>query len=72
MTKYNYGRLLWKMREKGMSQEELAKKIGISACSLSLKLRNKGDFRQNEIVSICNELGLKYSCIDDYFFAREL
>ena len=55
---YNYSKLLGIMKEKGYSQEAIAAKIGISACSMNLKLNNKSVFRQDEMTNICTVLDI--------------
>lgn len=70
MSSYNYQKLLGKMKEKGYTQEQLAQRIGISPCTLNLKLNNKNDFRQDEILSISKELGIPGERFEEYFFAH--
>ena len=70
MRKYDYSRLLGKIKERGYTQEMLAKKISISACSLNLTLNNKREFRQNEILEISKVLDINPREIEDYFFAH--
>lgn len=75
MEQYDYNKLLGKMREKRFTQDALAEKIGISATSMNLSLmnlslNNKRDFRQEEILSVCDCLGIPLSKIPDYFFCR--
>lgn len=65
---YNYQKLLGIMREKGFTQEMLAKKSNMSAASLNLKLNNKREFRQSEIRLISATLNLKVGDIGNYFF----
>lgn len=68
MENYNYSRLLGKIREKGYSQKQLAKEVGISETSINLKLNNKSMFRQDEIVRISEKLGIPLALCDQYFF----
>lgn len=68
---YNYGKLLGRMKEKRFTQDELADKIGISATSMNLSLNNKRDFKQEEILSVCDCLGIPLSKIPEYFFCRQ-
>ena len=51
-----------KMLEKGISQQELALEAGISASSLSRKLKEVSQFRINEVRNICNTLGITDPC----------
>ena len=68
MERYDYRKLLGKMREQRVTQEVLAEKVGISATSMNLSLNNKRDFRQEEILIICESLGISLSDIPTYFF----
>ena len=68
MERYDYNKLLGKMREKRVTQDALAAKIGISSTSMNLSLNNKRDFRQDEILSICEVLDIPLSEIPRYFF----
>ena len=70
MEQYNYDKLLGRMREKRFTQEELALKIGISATSMNLSLNNKRDFKQDEMLAVCDCLSIPLSKIPEYFFCR--
>lgn len=67
---YDYSKLLGRLREKKITQSELARKLGISETSLNLSLNNKRPFKQSEISGICDCLVIPAECIDSYFFAR--
>lgn len=67
---YDYSKLLGRLREKRITQSELANKLGISECSLNLSLNNKRPFRQSEISGICEQLLIPSESIDAYFFSR--
>ncbi len=69
---YDYSRLLGKIREAGLTQVQLAAQMGLSACSLNLTLKNKREFRQNEIVKVAEILGIHSDEYDGYFFAHKL
>lgn len=69
---YNYQKLLGVMRERGFTQEQLAKQSNMSVASLNLKLNNKREFRQSEIRLISSALNLKVGDIGDYFFTPKL
>lgn len=43
----------------GLTQQEVAEKIGISYQSLSLKINNKREFKQSEISKLCEILNIK-------------
>ena len=70
MREYDYGKLLGRMRERGETQESLAKKVGISATSMNLSVNNKRDFRQDEMLKVCEELEIPPREIGAYFFAQ--
>ena len=55
-----------KIYENGMTQREVAKKIGISFQSLSYKMNNKIEFRASEMEKLCKVLDIKDK--DSYFF----
>ena len=45
---YDYSKLLGRLKEKNLTQDQLAAKIGISPASTNLKLCNKSPFKQDE------------------------
>lgn len=62
----NTSRLRGKMAEKGITQIELAKELGIVPSSLSRKMTGKTDFSLTEALTIVRVLG--GGSVDDYFF----
>ena len=66
--KFNHSKLLGKMRECGITQEELAKAIGISEYSLSKKLHNKSKFDSVEMLAIGKEMHIPVDEFGEYFF----
>ena len=68
----SYGKLLGKIKENGFTQEQLANLIGMTPGTLSMKLNNQAYFKQKEIIAISDALGIPYSDIGEYFFAREV
>lgn len=66
--KYNYSKLLGRIRELGLNQEDVAKHIGISASTFNRKLNNYSDFTQPEIDAICELLNISKEKIGEYFF----
>lgn len=66
---YDYSRLLGKIKERGYTLNELAKAIGMNVSTLSLKLNNKREFRQQEMKEICSILHIGIEDISKYFFA---
>ena len=69
---FDYSELLGKIKARGFTQETLAKHIGIGETSMSLKLNNKAYFKQTEIFSICEALGIDTGEIGLYFFTLEV
>ena len=66
--KFNYSKLLGRIRECGFTQAELAKAIGISKYTLSAKLNNKFSFQQEEILAICKVLNIPVGEIGEFFY----
>lgn len=63
---FDYSNLYGAIAKKGITQKELASKVGISHVALTEKLKNRSDFRNKEIWLIANVLELPN--IEDYFF----
>lgn len=70
MAGYNYLKLLGRIKEKDMTQEQLAKAVGMHESNLSQKLNNRFTFRQGEIVKICEVLEIPSKEIGLYFFTH--
>jgi transcriptional regulator with XRE-family HTH domain len=68
--KYNYSKLLGRIRERGLTQEQLAKAIGKDKCTISGKINNRFSFTQEEIDAICEVLDISNDEIGEYFFAK--
>ena len=66
--KYDYAKLIGRIKEYGFTQEQLAAKIGMSKSTFSFKLNNKAFFTQKEIRKICKLLEIEVSEIGLYFF----
>lgn len=69
---YNYSKLLGLMREKGITQEELAKQIGISSTTLNKRLKNNSQFQQDEMKKILSTLGLTIEDVVPIFYTQQL
>lgn len=69
---FDYSKLLGRIKEFGFTQETLAKKIGITEASMSLKLNNKANFKQKEIRLICKVLKIPCNEIGVYFFTPKV
>lgn len=55
----NANKLRAKIKENGLTQEKVAKIIGISPNSLSRKLSGKKDFRLGEVILLCRALRIE-------------
>lgn len=69
---FNYRKLLGRMRERGITQIELAKSLNISAQALNNKLNGRSVFTQREIFASCDALGIEPTDIPQYFFTLEV
>lgn len=67
--KFDYSKLLGRMREMGYTQEKLAIAIGVNESTLNTKLRGKSYFNQDLINKICKVLDINVSEIGTYFYA---
>lgn len=67
--KFNYSKLLGKIKECGFTQATLADAIGINKGTLSAKLNNQSYFTTLEIIAICKALKIAFKDIPAYFFA---
>lgn len=67
--KFDYSKLLGRIREFGSTQEKVAKEIGMDKSTLSFKLNGKSSFTSLEIDKICKLLDISNSEIGAYFFA---
>ena len=69
---FSYDKLRGRIREKFGTQDEFAKKLGMSRTSLNLKLNNVSEFTQKEILRAASLLGISLSEIDEYFFTLKV
>lgn len=70
MGEYNYSKLLGKIKEMNMTQEEFARKIGINPSTLSGKLSSLTEFKQSEIEKSLMILNIPYDDVAIYFFCH--
>ena len=69
-TNFDYSKLKGKIKEIYGTQSQFSKMIGLSTVSLSAKLNNDTDFRQEEIQKCAQSLGIKNDEIHSYFFCK--
>ena len=67
--KFDYSKLLGRIREFGLTQEKVAKEIGRHEGTLSAKLNGQYAFTAYEIDKICKLLDISNAEIGTYFFA---
>lgn len=70
--KFNYSKLLGRIKECGFTQAILAKAIGINKATLSAKLNNKNVFLITEVTAICKLLDISKHEIGEYFFTEKV
>ncbi len=71
---FDYSKLRGRIKEKVGSEANFAKKIGISAASLSYTFNGKRDFSTTEIQKACNKnvLDIAKEEIGDFFLNENL
>lgn len=65
---FKYDKLLGKIKEVCGTQEAFAEQMDINPATVSAKLKNKGFFKQHEILKACDILGIEANKIGEYFF----
>ena len=65
---FDFFKLKGLIREKKLTQEEVAKEIGIAYSTFNLKINANAYFSQDEIYNIANLLEIPKDKIYDYFF----
>lgn len=63
-----YSKLRGLIKEKGLTESDLAKEINLSSSSLSCRLNGKTDWTVPEVRAVCDVLGIEKSEISKYFF----
>ncbi len=71
-VKFDYSKLLGRIKEYGFTQERMALAISISESTLSFKLNSRAFFTQKEIRKICDLLDIEIEEIGLYFFTLEV
>lgn len=66
--KFDFSKLKGLIREKNLTQEEMAKKIDVAYSTFNLKINGNAYFSQDEIYKISNLLKIPKEKIYDYFF----
>lgn len=69
---FDYSKLKGRIKEKGFTQEDVARKCGFSAATLNYKLSNTSYFTALQILNIAKILEIAPEEIDKYFFAIQV
>ncbi len=69
---YDYSKLCNAICTTYKTQAVFAKKMSISEHSISLKLNNKLNWKQSEIIKACEVLSISFEKIPEYFFAPQV
>lgn len=69
---FDYSKLTKRITEVFSCDVNFAIKMGFSERTLSLKLNNKGDFKQTEILKACDLLDIPLTEVDSYFFTLKV
>lgn len=69
---YDYTELKRKIKDSKKTQKEIAKALKIWPSTLSLKLNNRGNFYQDEILALIIILELEDSEVKTCFFTRKV
>ncbi|MBE6924555.1 MAG: DUF739 family protein [Ruminococcaceae bacterium] len=65
---FDYSKLRGLAREKGKTQEAIAAIVGMKEATYSQKINNNSEFKQSEILRICDVLAIPHEQIHAYFF----
>lgn len=68
MAKKPYLRISRLAEDQDLNQEDLAALIGVSANTMTNRLRGRQPWRSNEITAICRVLHIPQEKIGEYFF----
>lgn len=69
MSRSRYSKLRGRITEKGKTQAEIAREIGISPQAMSYKMNGKIGFSQKDIIKICDILDIDLSNVGSFFYA---
>ena len=72
MAKYDYSKLIGRIIEKYGNRQNFAKSVGISATSVTLKLKGKSNFSQRHIIKWAEALDIQPAEYSKYFFAIDV
>ena len=70
--KFNLNKLKGLMKEKNLTQEDIAKELNISKSTFNLKLNSNAYFSQTEIYKMAELLNIPAEQYLEYFFTLEV
>lgn len=70
--KFDFSKLKGLIREKKLTQEDMAKEIDVAYSTFNLKINGNAYFSQDEIYRISNFLKIPKEKIYDYFFTLNI
>lgn len=65
-----YGKILGLMKERGLTQSEVAERASFNICTLNAKLNGKYEFTADEISRLSTALEIPSEDIGAYFFVQ--
>lgn len=69
---FNHSKLRGRIRELGMTEADVAQRIGITGTSFSKKMSGKNKFVQTEIKKMIDLLDIPVEEVSTYFFVTEV
>ena len=69
---FDYSRLRGLVKERNKTQEMVAAATGMAEATFSQKLNNNSEFKQGEILKICDVLRIPHEQIHAYFFTPKV
>jgi transcriptional regulator with XRE-family HTH domain len=64
-------KLKGKIMANGLTQQKVAKELGLSLQSFSLKINSRREFKASEIAKLINLLNLTSLEVNEFFFAND-
>lgn len=65
-----FNKLKGRMKEMGLSQEQVSNMLGISTQSFNAKINNRNQFTLGEVISLCDLLNIENP--KEYFFKNNI
>lgn len=69
---FDYSKLRGLVKEKGKTQESIAEVAGMREATFSQKINNNSEFKQGEILRVCEILDIPHEQIHAYFFTPKV